>query len=93
MTSALKTPLTPSLPGTPGGGLTDSSPAAPRDLLADASYLRALAREYAAMDCWSISAALDRAAILTEQLHEVITARRSRRSGTSPFFLEGQDRR
>lgn len=68
----------------------DSTPGAemdgPRDLLADADFLHRMARDYAARDCWSISAALDRAAILTEQMAEFITARRglTRRPAEGP---------
>lgn len=58
----------------PNPGADSPHPVGPRDLLADADFLRRLAREYAGMGCWSISAALDRAAILTEQMYEAITA-------------------
>lgn len=61
---------------TPGG-----KPDAPRDLLADAAVIRDIARAHAALGIWTLSAALERIADQTEQLHELITAGRSRRSG------------
>lgn len=53
-----------------------AKPDGPLDLLADAEVFREKARAYAAQGIWSLSGHLDRLSVLTEQMAELMKARR-----------------